>query len=198
MFLVLFILCLGPTLACPAQTAKDDGTRTIPKAERKAAEKARKAAEKQQQQIQDSIDYQKVEEAFQTDRWAFETFGATDQDGLPVPSHPDPNIVGFNGKMMDAVMISKTETNLGGNAQTRYDRRLLRGEVTKQRQGKDKKGNIEYIYDVQLPFEATVTALITPGSCKGYVNINQRGQITLYCGKFMPIEKCWYYIKTDK
>lgn len=198
MFLVLFILCLGATLACGAQTAKSGKVRTIPKAEKKAAEKARKAAEKPWQTIQDSMDYEEVIQGFRANKWAFETLGPTDQQGLPVPVQNRPNAVGFNGILINAFIILKHDKDLFGNKTdaVSYSTNILEGEVIGQRQETDKKGRLAYIYDiVYTPNRATVTAYLKPGTCVGGVNIKMKDMTIQYYGKFMPIEKCRYYIE---
>lgn len=166
----------------------------------KQSRTARKAAEKAEQARLSKLEYDRVLSAFQSDRWAFETSQLVDDEGMPIDGQHQPNVVGYNGEELEALVVYKHEfKNFNSDRpDVRYLPEHYRGKVIRQEHYTNKKGWLIYKYRVALPFGGDVTVELVPDTPYGRVILNPKGKSVQYRGKFMPIADCWYYIKVEQ
>ena len=160
----------------------------------------RKAAEKAEQARLSKLEYNRVLLAFQSDRWAFETLQLVDDEGMPIEGQNQPNVVGYNGEELEALVVYRHEfKNFNSDRpDVRYFPEHYRGKVLREKHYTNKKGWLIYKYTVAPPFSGDVTVELVPDTPYGRVILNPRGKSVQYQGKFMPIADCWYYIKVEQ
>ncbi|MFR3332060.1 MAG: hypothetical protein ACLTSL_18310 [Odoribacter splanchnicus] len=166
----------------------------------KQSRAARKAAEKAEQARLAKLEYDRVQWAFQSDRWAFETSQLVDDEGMPIDGQTQPNVVGYNGEELEALVVYRYEfKNFNSDRpDVRYDPVHYRGKVVRQEHYTDKKGGLIYEYRVGPPFSGDVTVELGPNTPYGRVILEPKGKSVQYQGKFMPISECWYYMKVEQ